>query len=125
MPSYPLTLPASPAWRSVKAKPLHATVRSESPYTYQSKAADWMGESSEFDFELPLMKEGDLRINEWIQFFMDLRGPYGTFTADLTRYLPGQLGYDALTLALASDMSGWNVPVNLTFGFRFRARIAK
>ncbi len=77
MPSYPLTLPASPRWVEADFHLERITAISKSAFTGQQQVTAHPGNWWAFQAQLPPMKRETAAL--WQVFLMELRGQEGTF----------------------------------------------
>lgn len=77
MIAYPLTLPASPGFRSIAWTPRSLSGINVSPFTGAQQVYQWPGEWWECVVTLPAMK--DATAGAWRAFFLGLRSRAGTF----------------------------------------------
>ncbi len=75
--SYPLTMPASPGFRSLSRTPMPRVGMNQSPYTGQQQVYEWPGQFNVFDVTLPPM--GEAVAADVAGFFDALHGIAGTF----------------------------------------------
>lgn len=75
--TYPISLPATPAFRSCRWTPRDVVARSTSPFDGTTQVFAWPGQWWEVEVALPPMKRD--KAEPWIAAFMKLRGPFGTF----------------------------------------------
>lgn len=76
-PSYPLTMPTSPAFKTSEWSISRTVAVSISPFTYGSQSADFGGSVWQTTVKLPPMKRD--QAVQWQVFFMQLHGRLGTF----------------------------------------------
>lgn len=113
MPSYPLTFPATPKFRSFSIREKYASPTTESPFTNDQQVFEYSGSNKiEWEMELVPIPNGDSDIDTWIQFLRDLHGKYGTFTLNLQThsstidYVSGQTGLPT-TWRSKDNSHGW------------------
>lgn len=75
--TYPLSLPASPGFRSIAWTPRSLSGMNASPFTGAQQVYQWPGEWWEASVTLPAMKDADA--GAWRAFFLALRSRAGTF----------------------------------------------
>lgn len=75
--TYPLSLPATPGFRSIQWTPHSIVGMNVSPFTGAQQVYQWPGEWWEVSITLPSMKDADA--GAWRAFFLALRGRAGTF----------------------------------------------
>lgn len=75
--SYPLSLPNSPDFASLKMRLQRAVAVSRSPFSYRQQVYLHQGALWEAEATLPPMERAEAA--EWQAFFTSLRGQYGTF----------------------------------------------
>lgn len=74
--SYPLSIPGT-RFREFSLKPINATFRMQSPFSFAQDAQDWGGRAWQADAMLPPQSLSQAR--SWEAFFASLKGSYGTF----------------------------------------------
>lgn len=77
MPSFPLTMPTTPAPRAATLRQIHAVGSVRSPWTTETQTARHVGGAWAIDIALPPMEYAQSKL--WQSFFAKLEGPYGTF----------------------------------------------
>ncbi len=76
--TYPLSMPTSPAYRTIGWDFRHSDGMSESPYSYAQQVQLGMGEGwGPIEIQLPVMEKAAAM--EWWAFRLGLRGRFGTF----------------------------------------------
>jgi len=75
--SFPISIPSSPAIKSVKFKMVNASAFNSSPFTGQQQVTVFPGQWWEIEVTLPTMTRADAE--EWISFLAKLNGHEGTF----------------------------------------------
>lgn len=75
--TYPLSMPSSPAPRSLTLGKLTAVAVSRSPFTYQAQVQRFSGQAWAATVTLPVLSSDQAR--DWSGFFSALNGPEGTF----------------------------------------------
>ena len=87
MPSYPLTFPTTPKFKSFVVRESYNTPASISPFTGDEQVFEYTGSGKiNWDATIPPLKYDDAAVDTWIAFFADLHGRYGTFTLDITSH---------------------------------------
>ena len=76
-PSYPLTLPTVTGITTQNWGMERVVAVTESPFTNQEQIFEHEGAQWKATFTLPPMKR--TQANEWLAFFMQLNGQFGTF----------------------------------------------
>lgn len=119
--NYPLTLPASPSFRTMGWRPRSASGMSESPFTLAQQVQRSMGQGWSVQVQLPAMKRDDAA--EWAAFLLSLDGRYGTFLLPVepaARTIRGSLtglpladtvGSPSVNFARATQLYLRNLPV--------------
>lgn len=77
--TYPLTLPASPAFTKVQFTMDNAAAVGESPFTFEQQVYLNQGQRFRASFTLPVMKR--IKSAAWVAAMASLNGRYGTFLA--------------------------------------------
>ena len=77
-PTFPLTMPTSPNFIRSEWGIARAVAQSQSPFTYSTQVHKFTGSKWYSTVTLPPMKRS--QANEWLAFFMQLNGQFGTFT---------------------------------------------
>src|SRR6185369_1502761 len=92
--SYPLTMPTSPAPKSMTPGWDHAQGITESEFDYSDQVTDWGGEVWEFiGVQLPPMLRAQAM--EWVAFFGKLYGQVGSFLFSPPGYKTPRGGWGA------------------------------
>ena len=76
-PVYPLTMPTSPNFIRSEWVIAKAVAQSQSPFTYGTQVHEFLGAKWYSTVTLPPMNR--TQANEWLAFFMQLHGQFGTF----------------------------------------------
>lgn len=118
-----ITLPSSPAFRSVTPMRRKSTTMSMSPYNFTQQVYSWSGKLKVVEFELPPMSTADA--TTWLTFLDDLEGHTNTFNIDLTDYYPDEPSASSVAMRMAEPDHGWSVDVLTNFGVSFTALEAK
>ena len=77
-PTFPLTMPTTPNFIRSEWGIARAVAQSQSPFTYSTQVHKFTGSKWYSTVTLPPMKRS--QANEWLAFFMQLNGQFGTFT---------------------------------------------
>ena len=77
MPTYPLTIPASPNIQEFSIRPLRAVGVSRSPFTFAQQVFDHGGAIWQGEVKLPAMRPATAKA--WEVFLLQCRGASGTF----------------------------------------------
>jgi len=77
-PTFPLVMPTTPNFIRSEWGIARAVAQSQSPFTYSTQVHKFTGSKWYSTVTLPPMKR--LQANEWLAFFMQLNGQFGTFT---------------------------------------------
>jgi len=77
MPTYPLTMPASPAPNRSSFRIKRVTALSESPFSGRQQVVEWPYAIWQAEISLPPMKRA--KAAEWQAFMLELHGRAGTF----------------------------------------------
>jgi hypothetical protein len=77
-PTFPLVMPNSPNFVRSEWGIARAVAQSQSPFTYSTQVHKFTGSKWYSTVTLPPMKRS--QANEWLAFFMQLNGQFGTFT---------------------------------------------
>lgn len=75
--TFPLSLPATPGFRSLQITATNIVGLSTSPFTAESQVQEWPGELWSLAAELPPMQRATAE--QWLAFLLALRGGSGTF----------------------------------------------
>ena len=75
--TYPLAIPTTPGYTSVRIAAMAAVAVSTSPFTFQEQAQKHQGQKWQVEIQLPPMVRADAE--EWIGFLLSLNGREGTF----------------------------------------------
>lgn len=85
--TYPLTMPATPAFRAIRWHAQSVVAANRSPFTLTEDVQVWPGQNWGAEISLPPMKRPDAEA--WIAFLLSLNGRAGTFyLADPTAKTP-------------------------------------
>ena len=76
-PTYPLTMPTTPNFVRSEWGIAKAVAQSQSPFTYSTQVHEFTGAKWYSSVTLPPMSR--TQANEWLAFFMQLHGQFGTF----------------------------------------------
>lgn len=106
MPTYPLTLPASPAPREVTWRPVSRVAVSASPFTGDEQVHAHAGQWWELAFELPPLNQAQAAA--WRGVLLALNGREGTFLFAPTDATPQAAVSGTVTV---SAVSGYQVTV--------------
>ena len=77
-PTFPLVMPTTPNFIRSEWGIARAVAQSQSPFTYSTQVHKFTGSKWYSTVTLPPMKRS--QANEWLAFFMQLNGQFGTFT---------------------------------------------
>tara|TARA_R110002124_G_scaffold2441_3_gene15559 strand:+ start:1956 stop:2582 length:627 start_codon:yes stop_codon:yes gene_type:complete len=77
-PTFPLVMPNTPNFIRSEWGIARAVAQSQSPFTYSTQVHKFTGSKWYSTVTLPPMKRS--QANEWLAFFMQLNGQFGTFT---------------------------------------------
>ena len=77
-PTFPLVMPTTPNFIKSEWGIARAVAQSQSPFTYSTQVHKFTGSKWYSTVTLPPMKRS--QANEWLAFFMQLNGQFGTFT---------------------------------------------
>ena len=77
-PTFPLVMPTTPNFIISQWGIARAVSQSQSPFTYSTQVHKFTGSKWYSTVTLPPMKRS--QANEWLAFFMQLNGQFGTFT---------------------------------------------
>jgi hypothetical protein len=120
MPTYPLTLPASPKPRKARISLETKAAVSESPLTGSEQVYDWGVDRWHIALEYPPVPES--AVAAWHAFFRDLRGRVGTFNFNLDGYVKSSPGPGTRAFRALDNMQGWDVESARLYGFTLEAR---
>ena len=76
-PTFPIVMPTTPNFKSSEWGIARAVAQSQSPFTYSTQVHKFTGSKWYSTVTLPPMKR--TQANEWLAFFMQLNGQFGTF----------------------------------------------
>lgn len=76
-PTFPLVMPTTPNFIRSEWGIARAVAQSQSPFTYSTQVHKFTGSKWYSTVTLPPMKRS--QANEWLAFFMQLNGQFGTF----------------------------------------------
>lgn len=114
-----ITKPASPGWRSIRARYVKAKARNVSPFTFQSQTYVHSGERWEFDLIIPPVKTTATAL-AWMAFLRDLAKADNTFSLVVTNYVPSDVASPmTVRLAGAGNEVAWDVDTAKLYGFAF------
>ena len=77
-PTFPLVMPTTPNFVRSEWGIARAVAQSQSPFTYSTQVHKFTGSKWYSNVTLPPMTR--TQANEWLAFFMQLNGQFGTFT---------------------------------------------
>lgn len=119
-----VTMPATPAPKSIEFADNFLVATSANPFTGQQQIQDWQSEYLEAQVTLPPMPEADALA--WVAFFRACRGQAGVFqianAAFAARVPAGAVpaGY----WCLKTNQSKWSITDGIIYGFQFEMREA-
>ncbi len=119
MPTYPLAFPSiHPASVKVTRRRVQATTIS--PFTLKRQVFDWNASKWEITIVMQSMDNVDAQI--FGKFMDDLAGMVGTFTFNLTPWVPGlTTAPGTKTFRLAGPNTVWDTERAVTWGFQIEA----
>jgi len=120
MPTYPLTLPASPAPARARVSLETRAAVFEPALTGDEGVRDWGVDRWYIMLQYPPVPEASAAA--WHEFFRDIRGRVGTFTFDLDTYVRDSPAPGARVFRLLDSMQGWDVETARHYGFAIEAR---
>lgn len=101
MPSFPLSLPASPKPREITWKPISLVSVASSPFTGKEQVYAHPGQWWEISFELPPLSEAEAA--EWAAMLLRLNGREGSFNFQPTDATPRAAVSGSITVDFISD----------------------
>lgn len=119
MPTYPLAFPSiHPA--SVKATRRRVQAATISPFTLKRQVFDW--NASKWEITIVMQRMDTVDAQAFGKFMDDLAGMVGTFTFDLTPWVPGLTTPPGTkTFRLAGPNTTWDTEKAVTWGFQIEA----
>ena len=122
--SYPITFPTAPNYSGVTLRAMHATVTTQSPFTYKQQIFRHPGARWEASVQLPPMKRD--QAGGWKSALTSLRGQSGTFLlGNANYYTPrGTLRSTASDVQCAATGSANSEALTLDFNVSTKTLLA-
>lgn len=120
MPTYPLAFPTGAGLYPDAVKAMHRRVQAtvESPFTLQRQVYDWG--VSRWEISVTMQRMGATEAATFGTWLNDLGGIAGTFTFDLSPWVPG-VSPGVRTFRLREPINTWDSDFSVEWGFQFDA----
>ena len=119
-----VTMPSSPAPKSVEFTDISLVGEAVSPFTAQQQIQDWQASYMEASVTLPPMSETDAA--DWVTFFRACKGKACVFTlanATFAGLVPAG-AVPGTYWGLKNNVSKWSITDGIRYGFQFECREA-